>query len=214
MTDICRARFGEAGSDGLVAEVKAIEKQIHSSQFCLVRGGGSDSGFGGGGKRWRTQGHNIFIIAFVKCFLPLFSLISGCESFARGKCRGEGDIQPAAFYLHLQFFDQLFLSCPHLGVPWRLCECLRFQTFHIFLYFSTKKNSISNWQNCTTPLSWDQFWTERQSVGIHPKSVWISWDPSQLRTIPNPGHPTLGICLTYQLFCTEKKNSVSYQIEH
>ena len=33
----------------------------------------------------------------------------------------------------------------------------------------------------------------------------ISWDPSQLRTIPNPDHPPLKICLTYKLFCTKKE---------
>ena len=33
----------------------------------------------------------------------------------------------------------------------------------------------------------------------------ISWVPSQLRTIPNPDHPPLKICLTYKLFCTEKE---------
>ena len=45
----------------------------------------------------------------------------------------------------------------------------------------------------------------------------ISWDPphsSQLHAIPNPDHPPLGICLIYQSFCTKKKNSVRYQIEH
>ena len=35
-----------------------------------------------------------------------------------------------------------------------------------------------------------------------------------MHAIPNPDHPPLEICLTYQLFCTEKKSSVSYQIKH
>ena len=54
------------------------------------------------------------------------------------------------------------------------------------------------WQNCTTPPNhWD--------FGIWLGWMSISWDPSQLHAIPNPDHPPLRICLTYQLFCTKKK---------
>ena len=53
-------------------------------------------------------------------------------------------------------------------------------------------------QNCTTPPNhWD--------FGIWLGWMSISWDPSQLHAIPNPDHPPLRICLTYQLFCTKKK---------
>ena len=58
-----RARFGAPGSDGLIAEVKSVEKnlknRIRSSKYfpLLDRRRGGDCDFGGGATRRRTQGH-------------------------------------------------------------------------------------------------------------------------------------------------------------
>ena len=72
-----------------------------------------------------------------------------------------------------------------------LAKCL-----HVSCHFY-QKSSLKR-QNCTTPPNhWD--------FGIWLGWMSISWDPSQLHAIPNPDHPPLRICLTYQLFCTKKK---------
>ena len=68
-------------------------------------------------------------------------------------------------------------------------------------------------QNCTTPLNWDRVGIERQYVGIHPKSVGIhpiypNFMPSQTPTI----HPKDLFDISIVLY--QKKNSVSFQIEH
>ena len=59
-------------------------------------------------------------------------------------------------------------------------------------------------KSCTTPPDhWD--------VGIWFGCMFVSWDPSQLLAVPNPGHPPFGICLAYQLFCTKKKVSWTFR---
>ena len=71
------------------------------------------------------------------------------------------------------------------------------------------------WVNCSAKLYYTSWlglvWDTKTICWDSSQFTQISWDPSQVRAIPNPDHPPLRFCLTYHLFCTKKASRYNFE---